>query len=300
MTITRNSIRKRHSTGTHLSLLAAFCLSGGLSFSAVAEVVTLISGTDQNAIIGVDDNIRDFLSANRGSNGGGDQSQQAGDALSGTAQADLLVGALGIDVMFGHEGDDVLVGGTEDFNPFNRDRAFGGADSDVFLWAPGDGNDFFDGGDGIDVVMFGLIGEQRDSEGNEAGAPFFSVSPPGTVGSQDFDGIYINPSSGLPVMDVAGGPGFCEVVDGSGDSREEAELAALNLDHLIRFSLRGPAADLSNPDTGLRIAVHLKNTEYMVCGSITAGEIVALDLTTSPPSPIDVSQLPSQAFNLIR
>jgi len=64
--------------------------------------------------------------------------------------------------------------------------------------------------------------------------------------------------------------------------------------------LRGPAADLSNPDTGLRIAVHLANTEFLVCGSETAGEIVALDLTTSPPTSIDVSELPAQAFNLIR
>lgn len=287
-------------TGNHLSMLVAFCLSSSVSFSAIAEVVNTFTGTDQNAISGVSDNIRDFLSGNRGSNGGGDQSLQAGDALSGTEQADLLIGALGIDVMFGYEGDDILIGGTEDFNPFNRDRAFGGTGSDVFLWAPGDGNDFFDGGDGIDVVMFGLIGEQLDAEGNDAGAPFFSVNPPTVAGSQDFDGIYIDPSSGLPVMDVAGGPGFCDVVDGSANDNEQSDLEALNLDHLIRFSLRGPAADTSNPDNGLRVAVHLKNTEYLVCGGANAGETVAVDLTTSPPTLIDVSQLPAQAFNLIR
>ncbi len=268
--------------------------------TAVAGVVNTITGTDQNALFGVDDDVRHFLSANRGSNGGGDQSLQAGDALSGTEEADLLIGALGIDVLSGNGGNDILVGGTEDFNAFNRDRAFGGVGDDVFLWAPGDGNDFFDGGEGSDVLMLGLIGEQRDADGSEVGAPFFNVNPPAGAGSQDFDGIHIDPSSGLPIMDVAGGPGFCDVVDGGSNAAERSELSALGLDHLVRFTLRGPAADSSNPDTGLRIAVHLTNTEYLVCGGAVAGEIVALDLTTSPPSPIDVSELPVQAFNLIK
>ncbi len=290
------SSNKRLST-IHLSVLALVSLSAGISLTASAEVVI---GTDQNALVGVDDNVRDFLSANRGSNGGGDQSLQLGDALSGTEENDLLIGALGIDVLFGLDGDDILIGGTEDFNPLNRDRGFGGSGDDVFVWAPGDGNDFFDGGDGSDVLMLGLIGEQRDADGNEVGAPFFSVNPPAAAGSQDFDGIYIESSSGLPIVNVAGGPGFCEVVDGSSSEAEQTELSALGLDHLVRFTLRGPAADTSNPDTGLRIAVHLTNTEYLVCGGSTTGEIVALDLTTTPPTPIDVTQLPTQAFQLIQ
>ena len=288
------------STRTHLSVLAGFIISGGISLSAIAELRTTVTGSDQNAVFSVDDTVRDFLSANRGSNGGGDQSLQAGDALMGTEQADLLIGALGIDVLFGYGGDDILIGGTEDFNPFNRDRAFGGEGDDVFVWAPGDGNDFFDGGAGSDVLMLGLIGEQRDATGSEVGAPFFSVNPPSAEGSQDFDGIHVEPSSGLPIVDVAGGPGFCEVVDGYNNESEKSELSALGLDHLVRFTLRGPAADLSNPDTGLRIAVHLLNTEYLICGGSTAGEIVALDLTTSPPTSIDVSEIPAQAFNLIK
>jgi len=284
----------------HMLILATFFFSGTISVKAIAEIATTVIGTDQNALFGVDDNVQEFLSANRGSNGGGDQSLQAGDAISGTEGSDLLIGALGIDVLLGNGGDDILIGGTEDFNPFNRDRAFGGNDTDVFIWAPGDGNDFFDGGDGQDVLMIGLIGEQRDNSGSEAGAPFFSVNPPSGEGSQDFDGIYIDPSSGLPIVDVAGGPGFCDVVDGYNNATENTELAALGLDHLVRFTLRGPAADLANPDTGLRIAVHLTNTEFLVCGGSTAGEVVALDLTTFPPSLIDVSQLPAQAFALIQ
>ncbi len=279
---------------------ASILMTCSLAQSAIAQISAPVTGNDQNAIFGVEEDVSTFLSANRGSNGGGDQSLQGGDALSGTDSADLLIGALGIDVLFGEAGDDILIGGTEDFNPFNRDRAFGGAGEDTFIWAPGDGNDFFDGGEDADVLMLGVIGEQRDANGDEVGAPFFNVSPPNVAGSQDFDGIFTDASSGLPIVNVSGGPGFCEVVDGSTDAAEQEELTALNLDHIVRFTLRGPAADLANPDTGLRIAVHLTNTEFLVCGGETAGEIVVLDLTTSPPTQIDISQLPAQSFNLIR
>ena len=284
----------------NLSAVAGFLFTAGLSLSASAEIAYTLTGNDQNSTFGEDATINAFLSANRGSNGGGDQSLQAGDALSGTTQGDLLIGALGIDVLLGYDGDDVLIGGTEDFNPLNRDRAFGGGGDDVFIWAPGDGNDFFDGGTGVDVLMLGLIGEQRNAENSEVGAPFFAVSPPSSSGSQDFDGIYIDPSSGLPIVDIAGGPGFCDVVDGYNNEDEQTELNELGLDHLVRFTLRGPAADEANPDTGLRIAVHLTNTEYLVCGGKTAGDIVALDLTTSPPTSVDISAVPAQAFNLIK
>lgn len=284
----------------HVLGLAVMLTAASHSPTAQAQVAAPIIGSDQNALFGVGENVRQFLSANRGSNGGGDQSLQAGDNLYGSSQADVLIGALGIDVLLGGDGNDVLIGGTEDFNPFNRDRAFGENGDDVFIWAPGDGNDFFDGGEGSDVLMIGLLGEQRDSDGTAAGAPFFNVNPPAVEGSQDFDGIYIDLSSGLPVVDVAGGPGFCDVVDGSADSAELTELLTLRLDHLVRFSLRGPAADVSNPDTGLRIAVHLLNTEYLVCGGALAGETVALDLTTVPPTQVDISALPLQAQYLIR
>lgn len=282
-----------------LSSVAAMLVATSISLAANAEITNTIVGTDQNALFGNNENVISILSGNRGSNGGGDQSQQGGDVLSGTASGDLMIGALGIDVMFGDDGDDIIIGGTEDFNPFNRDRAFGDDGDDVFLWAPGDGNDFFDGGDGLDVVMLGLIAEQRGNDGLETGNPVFNVSPPTANGSQDFDGIFIDPSSGLPGIRIAGGPGFCEVVDGSTSSDESSELAALELDHLIRFVLRGPASDPSNPDTGLRIALHIKNTEYMVCGGASSSDTVVLDLTTSPPTPIDVSELPPLAFNVI-
>lgn len=85
--------------------------------------------------------------------------------MLGSDRDDLMIGRLGIDVMAGNRGSDVMIGGTEDFNPFNRDRAFGGRGKDIFMWAPGDGSDLFEGGKGHDVVMFGLIGE-LDEAGN--------------------------------------------------------------------------------------------------------------------------------------
>lgn len=276
--------------------------------SAHSETVI---GTDLSSAAGADPDINALYSGNRGN--GGDQSLQFGDIVEGSDDNDLLVGALGIDVLFGKGGNDVLIGGTEDFNPFNRDRAFGGAGDDVFIWAPGDGNDFFDGGAGQDVLMIGLLGEQYDANGSAEGAPFFAVSPPGSVGSQDFDGVFVDEAAtGLPVVEVANGPGFCEVVAADGEGAPSEELARLGLDHLVRFSLRGPAdafdaavaadpwVDTDELDTGLRVAVHLKNTEFLVCAARSENRTVVLDLTTSPPTEVSTAILPSDAYYMIR
>ena len=110
-------------------------ISLGFAVAAQAQAPVAQVGADRSSIDDAEQAIQDFLSANRGSNGGGDQSLQLGDSLTGTADADLLVGALGVDVLFGREGDDILIGGTEDFNPLNRDRAFGDSGDDVFIWA---------------------------------------------------------------------------------------------------------------------------------------------------------------------
>jgi hypothetical protein len=287
---------------TKLTILAAsiLCAYSGLS------AADIIVGTDLNSTQGANSTINQIYSGNRGSNGGGDQSLQFGDQLHGTEYADVIIGGLGIDVLFGYEGDDVLLGGTEDFNPLNRDRAFGQQGDDIFIWAPGDGNDFFDGGEGTDVLIMTLVGESRDDNGNSDGAPFFSVNPPNKIGSQDFDGIYINPTTYLPVVDVLSGPGFCDVLD-----QASAGLNELNLDHLVRFTLRGPAnafdtalaadpnLDPDSLDTGLRIAVHLKNTEFVVCGSRDGNEIDVFDLRQSPVEKVTINELPATAYQLV-
>ncbi len=275
----------------------------GTSSSSTADVII---GTDLNSTVGSNTAVNQLYSANRGSNGGGDQSLQFGDVITGTDNDDVLIGGLGIDVLFGGAGNDVLLGGTEDFNPLNRDRAFGGAGDDSFIWAPGDGNDFFDGGDGIDVVLFGVVGESTAPDGNTVNPPFFAVNPPGTQGSGDFDGIHL--VGGEPVLNIAGGPGFCEIVEK--DANNTTALDSLNIDHAIRFVLRGPrsnfdAAVQANPnidtdtlDTGLRIAVQLRNVEFLVCAGQTANTLQVFDLTQVPAQISSTNALPLRAAAL--
>jgi hypothetical protein len=260
---------------------------------------------DLNAANSTSAEISALYTGNRGTNGRGDQSLQFGDVVSGTVNNDLLIGALGIDILLGGAGDDIIIGGTEDFNPLNRDRALGQEGDDSFLWAPGDGNDFFDGGLGQDVLFMTLVGEKQNAAGETEGAPFFGVTPPNVSGSRDFDGIF-EVTPGIPVLNVAGGPGFCELVEK--DSTNQTALEEIGLDHLVRFSLRGPRAafddadpsvDLDTIDSGLRVAIHLKNVEFLVCGTQTAGGVQILDLRTVPAQEVDASSLPPLAAQLL-
>lgn len=308
----RNAIRGLESTA-HIYLLLAVVLVaiGGCSSSANNDDPNIAPSAQKLVIEGDDLNTisSPLLSLNPAGPGGApNQSLRAGDVLLGSAADELLIGGLGVDVLAGNDGDDVIIGGTEDFNSSvdgdergsdNRDRAFGGAGNDIFIWAPGDGSDFFDGGSGTDVVIFGVVGELRDADGSVDGAPFFNVNPPNTNGSQDFDGVFLQPDSNLPLTRVSESPGFCTVLD---QSTNAAELEALNLDHLIRFSLRAIANGFDTgertDDDGLRVAVSLRSTEFMVCTKRNlidgAGDdnIEVLDLRTSPPTPASLEDLP--------
>lgn len=307
-TISRASIAGRIGVCMCTTFLLAGCSSsddentpGETPSQGVARVV--LQGTDVNNIGSP------LLSLNADGPGGSpNQGLRSGDVLQSGPTDSVLIGGLGIDVLIGGNGNDVLIGGTEDFNSNvdgdglgadNRDRAFGGNGDDIFIWAPGDGSDFFDGGQGIDVVAFGVVGEVRDSDSGVTGAPFFNVNPPGTDGSLNFDGIYLDPVSLLPAVSVSTSPGFCTVLD---ISTNPSELAALSLDHLVRFSLRGIANDFDSgvrtDDDGLRVSLSLRNVEYVVC---TKREVVAgagsdnvdvLDIRTYPPTVAALSDLP--------
>ncbi len=219
-----------------------------------------------------------------------DQTLQFGDVLRGTRKDDLIIGKLGTDLLIGNRGNDVLLGGTEDFNPFNRDRAFGGRGHDIFMWAPGDGSDLFEGGKGQDAVLFGKIGEIADSGNIE-----FNVSLPGTPGSQDSDPIFLNPLTNLPLMDVSGSPGFCEIIDKSNAVGGKAALDALGIDHLVKFLIRGVAnsfeSGAQSKDNGLRVTLHLKDVETLVCTNREGGLVQVYDLTKSPAQEIDIDQI---------
>lgn len=225
------------------------------------------------------------------SGGGRDQTQQFGDILEGTKKDDFLIGRLGTDIMWGNRGNDILIGGTEDFNPFNRDRAFGGLGNDIFMWAPGDGSDYFNGGPGHDVLMLGLIGEVID------GNVQFKVSLPGTEGSQDSDKIFFSPYTKLPLMDLTNSPGFCEVIDESNAEGGKAALDALGLDHLVKFFIRAAANNGSEDgDNGLRVTIHLKDVEFLVCTNRDGQLVEITDLRKSPPRLIDVEDIPSRSL----
>ena len=285
------------------AVLIASAMGLALATQSSAAVIT---GSDLHSASSSDTGIAALLAGNRGTNGGGDQSLQLGDVLRGGDDDDILIGGLGIDILTGGAGNDVLIGGTEDFNPFNRDRAWGGPGDDSFIWAPGDGNDFFDGGEGIDVVFFGVLGESTAPDGDTSAPPYFAVSPPNAQSTGNFDGIHIN--AGEPQLNISNGPGFCEIVER--DSQNTAELEALDLDHIIRFVLRGPRAafdsaiqadpslDPDTLDTGLRVAVHLKNVEFLVCGGQTAGTVEIFDLTQVPAQVSNNNQLPLRATRI--
>ena len=295
---------------------AAICASifflsgcGSSSSSDALKTFTVQIGSDLNT------KRNSLLSLNPGGPGSSsNQSQRAGDVLQGNKGDDLLIGGLGADVLLGDDGDDILIGGTEDFNSSvdgddlgadNRDRAFGQAGDDVFVWSPGDGSDFFDGGEGIDVIIFGILGELTDSDGSTEGAPFFNVSPSGE-GSKDFDGIYTD-EQGQPQIQVSNTPGFCSLVD---TQVYFEELEELELDQIIRFSLRGianafDAGDRSDDD-GLRVAISLKNTEFVVCtrrdfdeqGGLSNVEV--LDIRSGIPVVAEISDLPSYIQTLVQ
>lgn len=225
------------------------------------------------------------------SGGGKNQSLNFGDVIMGGYGDDILIGGLGIDVIMGKMGDDVLIGGTEDFNPENRDRAFGGPGYDAFIWAPGDGSDYFNGGSGTDVVIFGKL-DEIDGEGSKS-----------TVETdKNFDGIFMNPATNLPFADVTNSPGFCDVLDSS--NSDVAELNKLGVDQLVRFTLRGKADSFESgeqkEDNGLRVTLHLKNVEYVVCTPRAGGSIEVLNIAVQPAVKAKLSDLPARFQSLIK
>ena len=225
------------------------------------------------------------------SGGGRNQSLNFGDVVTGGFGNDSLIGGLGIDVIMGKAGDDILIGGTEDFNPENRDRAFGGPGHDAFIWAPGDGSDYFNGEAGMDVIIFGKIAE------------IDGVSSKFTVETdKNFDGIFIDPDTKLPIVDVTNSPGFCTVLDSS--NQDAAELAKLGVDHLVQFTLRGKAnsfdAGEQKEDNGLRVTLHLKDVEYVICTPRSGGEIEVFNIAVQPAVKAELSDLPDYFADLVK
>lgn len=283
------SVKSTHSLVCSGAVLLAVMTLSACSDNDDPVGLRLIAGDHNNATNPIVQSQNPALAG-----GGRDQSLQFGDIVSGHGGNDLLVGGLGVDILNGNGGDDIMIGGTEDFNPQNRDRAFGRAGNDVFIWAPGDGSDFFDGGAGTqDTVVFGLLGED-DGSAN----PVFGVQQ-----DQNFDPLFLD-KDGHPVVDVTNSPGFCEVVDAATSVQAATALGELKLDHLVRFSIRGIADAFAQgdqaTDNGLRVTLHLKNVEFLVCTARSGGGIEVLDLTTQPPTAVTLDNLPERVSGLIR
>ncbi len=282
---------------TFTSVLTAMALLAGLGMTDLADagkwkkrnnirIQNIIQGTDLN-----NSNNPTVQPQNNALAGNGrDQTQQSGDVLRGTHKDDLIIGRLGSDVMVGNRGNDVLIGGTEDFSANNRDRAFGGRNNDIFMWAPGDGSDRFEGGPGRDAVLFGLIGEIGENQEIQ-----FKVDLPNTPDTGDSDPIFLNSFTNLPLMNVSKSPGFCEVVDGSNAVNGKEALDELDVDHLVKFFIRAAAdafeSGLQDIDNGLRVTLHLKDVETLVCTNREGDSIQVYDLTQEPAQLIDIEDI---------
>lgn len=215
-----------------------------------------------------------------------DQTMQFGEVIEGfRSKSDFMYGGLGTDILFGQAGHDVLMGGPENFNPLNRDRAFGGRGNDVFVWQPGDGSDRFEGGRGFDAVMFGMLAQDDDGDrvlfdANDATNPDSGEPLPNFRVRRDQKSglVLMRPNQLLPLVDVAAVPGSCEIIDDSsvieGVENTAKALDAIDVDHLIRFRLR---------NGNLAVTVQTKDVETVVCGGKNAGEVEVIDLTVSPP-----------------
>ena len=71
------------------------------------------------------------------------------DKVFGGEGNDTIQGRGGSDELHGEGGNDAMDGGYRDGA---ADKAFGGEGNDSYIWSPGDGNDEFHGGEGVDTL----------------------------------------------------------------------------------------------------------------------------------------------------
>jgi hypothetical protein len=100
---------------------------------------------------------------------------------------------------------------------------------------------------------------------------------------------------------VTNSPGFCSILD---RSQHGYEFNKLGIDHLVRFTLRGKAdafeAATQTEDNGVRVSLHLKGVEYIVCTSRSGGEIEVFNISVQPAVKEDISNLPHYVQGLIK
>jgi Ca2+-binding RTX toxin-like protein len=225
----------------------------GPALPAHADFIDGRGGRD--VIVGKnDDNVQNPLIQLDADPATANQSLDNTDIQLGGAGNDVMIGGAGNDVQLGDSGDDIFIGGIEGgLGRPNSDIQFGGAGNDVSIWAPGDGSDFFHGGNGNrDAQVVGLI--DRDPEGSRT----VKLSP-----SQGYGG-------GLPSVDVSSLRNQCTI------DKVEAQ-SGLGYDFLVRFR---------NAAGGLVVTLRMVDVEQVFCPSTNGQQatgIVYADLRQDNP-----------------
>lgn len=116
------------------------------------DLIVALDGSDNVHGMGGDDKI---------------QGNEGADQLSGEDGNDVLQGGMGSDQLNGNEGHDVLAGGIDDdylVGEAGNDKLYGDVGDDILIGGPG--ADYFDCGDGIDVITDFNLDEGDDNAGN--------------------------------------------------------------------------------------------------------------------------------------
>jgi len=141
---------------------------------------------------------------------------------------------------------------------------FGGPDDDVNLWAPGDGSEVFDGGPGVDALIFGATDREVNAD------PATGVRLPTLLAG--VDGF----PQGIPTANVSGLTNSCTI---------EASPSP-GYDYFVRFR---------NAAGNILATVRVRDVEQVFCSQ--GGGIAFADLSQSSPAFGIVSQAQVQTLN---
>jgi Ca2+-binding RTX toxin-like protein len=95
------------------------------------------------------------------------QGNEGSDKLYGDNSHDILQGGIGSDQLYGGDGNDIIAGGADDdllVGGAGNDKLYGDLQDDVLIGGPG--ADYFDCGEGIDVIMDFNLKQGDDRAGN--------------------------------------------------------------------------------------------------------------------------------------
>jgi Ca2+-binding RTX toxin-like protein len=133
----------------------------------------------------------------------------ASDTIFGGAGDDTLIGGGGVDFQYGEEGNDLFgnpaLASNGVADDAGNDVNFGGSGADVFVWEPGDGSDFNNGGDdGGDVFIFFGNGVANTMTLQSGSTPthlsaVFGAAVIDNVGVED---VVVNPLAGNDTITV--------------------------------------------------------------------------------------------------